>query len=108
MPDFVKNDRMQYEFIATFQRYKEEDDCGWNFLFMPKKLAEEIRANFKWREEGWGRMKVVAKIGDSEWKTSIWFDKKHDTYLLPVKAEIRKKEKIEMEVGKEIKTIIWV
>jgi len=109
MPDLLKSDGLiQYEFTATFRRYKEEDACGWNFLFMSKELAKEIRANFKWREEGWGRMKVTVKIGKSEWKTSIWFDTKHDTYLLPVKAEIRKKEKIEMEVGKEVKTTIWI
>ena len=33
-------------------------------------------------------------IGNSEWKTAIWFDSKKKTYLLPIKAEIRKKEKI--------------
>jgi len=109
MADSLKsNGLMQYEFTATFRRYKEEDACGWNFLFMPEELAKEIRANFKWREEGWGRMKVTAKIGNSEWETSIWFDTKHDTYLLPVKAEIRKKEKIEMEEGNEVKVTIWI
>ena len=109
MSDLLKSDGlMQYEFIATFRRYKEEDACGWNFLFMPEELAKEIRANFKWREEGWDRMKVTAKIGDSEWKTSIWFDTKHDTYLLPVKAQIRKKEKIEMAEGNEVKITIWI
>ena len=109
MPDLLKSDDlMQYEFTATFRRYKEDDVCGWNFLFMPEELAKEIRANFKWREEGWGRTKITAKIGGSEWKTSIWFDTKHDTYLLPVKAEIRKKEKIEMTEGKEVKLTIWI
>ena len=53
-------------------------------------------------------MKVTAKIGGSEWKTSIWFDTKNDTYLLPIKAEIRKKEKIDMEAGNEVKAAIWV
>ena len=99
---------MEYEFIGEFRKYKEEDTCGWNFLFMPHELAKEIRAMHKHQEEGWGRMKVTAKIGDSEWKTSIWFDTKNDTYLLPIKAQIRKKEKIEMEIGNEVKTTIWV
>jgi hypothetical protein len=109
MMDFTKPEGlMKYDFTSTFRKYKEDDACGWNFLFMPEELAKEIRENFKWREEGWGRMKVTAKIGGSEWKTSIWFDTKHDTYLLPVKAEIRKKEKIEMEAGKEIRITIWI
>ncbi len=83
--------------------------CGsQSTLFMPRELAKEIRANFKWREEGWGRMKVTVKIGESVWKTSVWLDTKNDTYLLPVKAAIRKKEKLEMEVGKEVATTIWI
>lgn len=98
MPDLIKNDAtVQYDFTATFQKYKE-DACGWNFLFMPEDSAKEIRADFKHCEEGWGRMKVTVKIGGSEWRTSIWFDTKHDTYLLPVKAAIRK----------EVITTIWI
>ena len=39
-------------------------------------------------------MKVTARIGNSEWRTSIWFDTKQEIYMLPLKAEIRKKENI--------------
>jgi hypothetical protein len=69
-------------------------------------MANEIRKNLKFLEEGWGRLKATAKIGNSEWETAIWFDTKHDTYILPLKAEIRKKEKIGTD--KEIDTIIWI
>ena len=99
---------MEYEFIGVFRKYKEEDTCGWNFLFIPQDLAKEIRAMHKHQEEGWGRMKVTAKIGGSEWKTSIWFDMENDTYLLPVKAAIRKKENIEMAVGNKVKATICI
>lgn len=97
---------MEYEYIGTFRKHTEEDNCGWNFLFMPLDLAREIRANHKHQEEGWGRMKVTAKIGNTQWKTSIWFDTKNDTYLLPIKADVRKKEKIDMEIGNEVKVTI--
>ena len=69
-------------------------------------MSVEIRDNFKWLEEGWGRMKITAKIGHSEWKTAIWFDTKHDTYLLPLKAAIRKKENIALD--KDVKITIYV
>ncbi len=36
-------------------------------------------------------MKVIATVKGIAWHTAIWFDNKHDTYLLPLKAEIRKK-----------------
>jgi hypothetical protein len=44
-----------------------------------------------------GRLKATAQIGDSIWKTAIWFDTKLNTYLLPLKAAIRKKELIEID-----------
>ena len=97
---------MKYEFSAKPRLYSSSDMCGWTFIFFPKEIATEIRENFKWLEEGWGRMKVTAKIGKSEWKTSIWFDTKNDTYLLPLKAEIRKKEKIQSD--EEVEIIILV
>ena len=58
-------------------------------------MAKEIREHFKQEEAGWGRLKVTASIGNTEWKTAIWFDTKRKTYLLPLKADIRKKERLE-------------
>ena len=57
-------------------------------------------------EQGWGRLKATAKIGITEWATAIWFDTKHKTYLLPLKAEVRKKEKIITE--QTITVYIWI
>ena len=65
--------------------------ASWYFVTVPKEMSTEIRSNLQWQEEGWGRMKVVVTLNDLEWKTSIWFDTKSDCYILPVKAEIRKK-----------------
>ena len=108
MPDsFEKSGLVKYEFTNKPYQYQAEGAaCGWHFISFPKELAKEIRENHKWQEEGWGRMKVTAQIGGSEWKTSIWFDTKLDTYLLPLKAEIRRKEKI--EIGKDVHVTIWV
>lgn len=36
----------------------------------------------------------MATIGKTQWKTSIFPDKRSRTYLLPLKAEVRKKERI--------------
>lgn len=92
-----------YTFSAKVYQYSTSPDMsGWTIVSLPKALSIEIRDNFKWLEEGWGRMKVTARVGDSEWKTSIWFDTKQDTYLLPLNAKIRKKEKIEPNQDVEI------
>ena len=79
---------------------------GWHFVSLPKNVAKEIRDILKSEEQGWGRLKVFAKIGNCEWETAIWFDTKMNTYLLPLKAEIRKKENL--MIDKEVETILWI
>lgn len=100
----MKAIKIKYEFTSTVWKYNSP--AGWHFVSLPEKLAKEIRTNLKWQEEGWGRLKAVAKIGNSEWETAIWFDTKMKTYLLPLKAEIRKKEDI-IE-GKKEKITVWI
>ena len=69
-------------------------------------MSIEIRDNLKDEEEGWGRLKSVAEIGNTKWDTAIWFDTKRKTYLLPIKAEIRKKEKLETDM--EVQVRVWI
>jgi len=103
----MENIGIKYEFSAKVYQYSSSAEmCGWTFVSLPKAMSIEIRENFKQLEEGWGRMKVTAKTGNSEWKTAIWFDTKQDTYLLPLKSEIRKKEDIAPD--KDIEITIWV
>ena len=97
-------EKIKYEFSAKVWRYSPSN--GWYFISLPTEIANEIRENLKWQEEGWGRLKATAKIGNSEWETAIWFDTKYKTYLLPLKSEIRKKENIESE--KNIQAIVWI
>lgn len=79
---------------------------GWHFVSLPKGMSKEIRKNLGWQEEGWGRMKVSAQYKEHLWDTSIWFDTKLNTYILPVKAEIRKKTNLRIDTPIDI--IIWV
>lgn len=93
--------QLQYMFSTEVWKYSGTN--GWYFVSLPLDLSEEIRNSHQWQEEGWGRLKVVASIGTTEWKTAIWYDTKQDRYLLPLKADVRKKEGIELgsvlEVG---------
>ena len=100
-------EKTKYEFSAKAYQYSSSEEmCGWTFVSLPKELSAEIRNNFKWLEEGWGRMKVTAKLGGTEWQTAIWFDTKQETYLLPLKAKIRKQENV--VVGENVKIVILV
>lgn len=102
--NIIVKGKIHYEFVAGIWQYAGQG--GWHFVSLPQDLSLEIRNKLKSEEEGWGRLKVTAKIGNSEWKTAIWFDTKMNTYLLPIKAEIRKMEKL--EVNTNIKIIVWI
>jgi len=95
---------IQYSFTGTIWQY--DGPNGWYFVSLPQDIAKEIRDNLKWQEEGWGRLKASATIGSHEWKTAIWFDTKQNTYLLPLKAEIRKKA--QLEIGQTISPTIFI
>ena len=86
--------------------WKYPGQAAWIFVSLPAKTAREIRKHFKSEEEGWGRLKALAQIGNTEWKTAIWFDTKANTYLLPLKAEVRKKENV--KVDKAITVIVFI
>lgn len=87
--------KINYKFSAKL--WKDTSSGGWFFVSLPKDISKEIREHLKWQEEGWGRMKAVAIINNLEWNTAIWFDTKSNTYLLPVKAEIRKKAYLQLD-----------
>ncbi len=93
-----------YTFKAKPWQYSGKG--AWIFVSLPEDISAEIRTLMGKMEQGWGRLTATAKIGNTEWQSAIWWDSKHKTYLLPLKADIRKKEKI--EIGKEIKVIVKV
>lgn len=96
--------KIQYNFTAKL--WQHSSDGGWVFVSLPKNLSNEIREHLKWQEEGWGRMKAKASIKGFDWDTAIWFDKKMDTYLLPIKASVRNAKKIELNQIVDI--TIWL
>lgn len=81
--------KIKYQFSAKLWKHKSEG--SWYFITIPKNFSTEIRSNLQWQEEGWGRMKASIIINKLNWNTSIWFDTKVNSYIFPVKLEIRKK-----------------
>ncbi len=100
----MKSRQLKYEFVAKPWQYT--GPAGWYFVSLPKEMAKKIRKILRPEEEGWGRLKATAKIGNSEWNTAIWFDTRMNTYLLPLKAEIRKKETV--IVDKKVNVVVWL
>lgn len=82
----------KYKFKGKVWKYK--GPAGWHFVTLTKTLSRTIRKNHGVSEEGWGRLKSTAVIGQTEWSTAIWFDTKAAGYILPIKASVRKAEDI--------------
>jgi hypothetical protein len=70
---------------------------GWHFINLPKGKSSEITLVFGERSRGFGSLPVDVTIGKTTWKTSIFPDKKSGTYVLPLKAPVRKKEDIRID-----------
>jgi Domain of unknown function (DUF1905) len=82
---------LSFTFTAKLWLYAGKG--AWFFVTLPDDVAGQIRF-FSGRRQGFGSVRVVARIGTSTWKTSVFPDSKSGSYLLPVKAEIRKAQNI--------------
>ncbi len=70
------------------------EKSSWHFATLPSKFYQDIKLNCP-AGKGFGSVKVVARIGQIQWKTSIFASKQHKSYILPIKADVRKRCNIE-------------
>ncbi len=66
---------------------------SWFFLTIDGETAQAIRANAV-NAAAWGSVYVEATIGATTWRTSLFPSKAAGGWLLPLKAAVRKAEKI--------------
>jgi hypothetical protein len=64
--------------------------ASWHFLTVPEEQAGQIRAESLANRGGFGSVRVEARIGEVSWRTSV-FPQKSGGYILPVKAEVRRR-----------------
>jgi hypothetical protein len=82
-----------YKFSAELWQYPGY--AAWYFVTLPKDVSHEIKIiTDSGVRRGFGSVKVKAKIGQSSWGTSIFPDKKSNSYLLPVKKAVRIAENV--------------
>ena len=66
---------------------------SWHFLTIPEEHADELRAEAFVVARGFGSVKVEAAIGGEKWRTSV-FPQKSGGYILPIKADVRRRAEI--------------
>ena len=54
--------------------------------------AAAVRAQAGGRSGGWGSIKVRVTIGDTLWNTSLFPHRESGGFMLPLKADVRRKE----------------
>lgn len=66
----------------------------WYFVTVPAQESRQLREVSALVSYGWGMVPVTAQIGASRWKTSL--TPKDGRYVLPVKAAVRRAERLEV------------
>jgi hypothetical protein len=79
-----------YEFSAPIWLYQGQG--AWHFITLPVDVAARIRHLITGPRRGWGSVRVKVSIGRTTWATSIFPYKELNSFILPIKAQVRKAE----------------
>ncbi len=94
----------RYEFTAKLWRH--DGAAAWHFVTVPVDVSARIKTLAGGMMNAFGSLRVKVSIGKLSWKTSLFMDSKRGAFLLPVKADVRRKTGIsdgdEVEVCVEI------
>ena len=66
----------------------------WHFVTVPEEECDSLEPTAALVSYGWGMIPVTAWIGTTQWTTSLF--PKDGRYLVPVKAWVRKAEKLQL------------
>jgi Domain of unknown function (DUF1905) len=76
----------------------------YHFVTVPEDESEELRSASEFVTYGWGMIPVAARIGGTQWTTSLF--PKDGGYVVPLKDRVRNAEGI--EVGDTVTVTVTV
>lgn len=82
---------MNIEFDGIIWHWK--GPAPWYFVTVPPQQCRDLKAISGSVTYGWGMIPVEVRIGKTKWKTAMW--PKDDSYIVPIKASVRKAEILE-------------
>ena len=83
---------MQVEFAGDVWFWK--GPAPWYFVTVPEHGCVEIEATAAMVSYGWGMIPVEARLGETTWTTSLF--PKDGSYVVPIKASVRRAEDIDV------------
>ena len=97
------------EATASVWLWKAKDPsvtAAWHFITITGDAAAALRVKSRARKGGFGSVKVLARIGETEWSTSVFPARELDGFMLPLKASVRKVEGV--KAGDEVTVLLRV
>lgn len=82
---------MRYEFEAEI--WRSSGAGGWFFVTLPVEVAQGLRA-LSGPKTGFGSIRVRGSLDNTDWNTSVFPDARSGSFLLPVKAEVRRRARV--------------
>jgi hypothetical protein len=86
------SDRMELRFSGEIWFWR--GPAPWHFVTVPDEQCREIAAAAPMVSYGWGCIPATARIGDTAWRTSLF--PKDGRYLVPVRTDVRRAERVEL------------
>lgn len=89
---------MDFSFGTTLRlRNDGNQAASRHFITVPKDIADPIRESYKSIKRKGVSLNVQARIGFVTRNTSMFYSKHHQTYIIPIKADIRRQLRIKAQ-----------
>lgn len=72
----------------TGEMWEWRGPAPYHFVTVPAEVAQELKAISGIVTYGWGMIPLIARIGETEWTTSLF--PKDGSYLVPIKDKVRR------------------
>ncbi len=95
---------MEMEFSGQIWFWK--GPSPFHFVTVPEDLCDALDATAGLVSYGWGMIPVRLRIGGTDWTTSLW--PKDGGYIVPLKADVRRAEGLELGATTTIRLVVDV
>lgn len=102
--DVDQTTQTNYSFAAGVWLWSGGENKGsWYFVTLPEALAQTIKNSYgQTHARRNGLVRVEAKIGQTTWQTSLLWHNPSKSYLLALKAAVRKAEDVHVDETRTI------
>ncbi|MBM3783759.1 MAG: DUF1905 domain-containing protein [Acidobacteria bacterium] len=88
----MARDSAQTEYLFRAPLWLYDGAAAWHFVTVPAAVSAELHAAHRGAQKPGGSVRVRVALGVTRWNTSIFWDRRRNAYLLPIKAQVRARE----------------